>query len=152
MDGILNDDLGIAIVRGSVRESIIATAMQYGRTDSGGINYLYGIQGKQPLGASLKGSYNTFLNQSCTLMLSNPSDYPATAIIEMTRFDGAKVLSGETLQVPAHGLETFDICSHDQVSTYGVVSVDLDRVNSMTAHIIRTGRNGEYRFPTEVRE
>ena len=142
---------GIAVVRGAARESLIVTAMQYGRKDDLGIQYLYGIQGREPLGAELTGSYNTFLGQGCDLVVSNPTDQLVGVQVGMTRFDGTAVLQGEVLEVPAHGSETFDVCSPDSANRYGVVNVNANRGNTVVAHIVRKAPGDDYRFPTEVR-
>src|SRR5690606_33604488 len=73
MDTVLNGKQGLAVVKGSQPEGLIATAMQYGRTPTNGINYLYGIRASEAVGQTLKGSYNTFLDQQCRLLLANPT-------------------------------------------------------------------------------
>ncbi|HQH29181.1 MAG TPA: hypothetical protein PLP17_17435, partial [Oligoflexia bacterium] len=103
-DQILNGQKGIATIKGTISEGVIAVAMQYGRTATAGLEYMYGIPARQALGSTLRSSYNTFLQQGCKLLLVNPTGSAAATTIGMVRYNGAQVLSDELLTVPAHGL------------------------------------------------
>lgn len=151
-DGILTTSQGIATVRGTSTGSIIAVVMQYERTASMGISFLYGILAKQPLGTTMRGSYNTFLSQGCRLLLVNPTGAAVTANIGMVRYDGTDVLSGAEQNVPAHGLVDYDLCSNDIADAYGVVTVQSGTANALFPTVVRVGSGNSYRFPTPVRQ
>ena len=151
-DDILRGGTGIATIQGSKQEGVIAVAMQYGRTSSAGLRYLYGIPARQALGSTLRSSYNTFLNQGCSLLLENPGDIYAQATISMLRYDGFQTLSGELIDIPAHGIVTHDICLNGERDTYGTVTVQAAQANSIVSSIVRIGHNNDYRFPVPVRQ
>ena len=129
----------------------MAVAMQYGRTSSLGLKYMNGVPAKEPLGTVLRGSYNTFLNQDCWLLLVNPTSSTVSANISMVRYDGNVTLAGEQVSVPDGGLLNYDLCSHDQTNVYGVVTVQTAAANSLAATLLRIGSNSDYRFPAPVR-
>ncbi len=150
-DNILNGGRGSVIIRGSEQNSIVGTVMQYGRSSEGAMLYLYGIQAKEPLQSTFRGSYNTFLNQGCELMLVNPTTAPVYAVIEMKNYLGEYVLPGRNLTVPAHGMHRESLCHNDSVDRYGVVTVYGGAAQALNATLIRVGENSSFRFPTPVR-
>jgi len=151
-DAILNGSQGIATVKGNQPGSVIATAMQYGRTETLGIQTVYGIQASEPLGTTLRGSYNTYLKQGCRLLLTNPTSAEVIATVAMKRYDGTNVNLGQILSVPAHGLTDYDLCAQEQENVYGVVTVQPQTPNTIFATVLRIGENEQYRFPTPVRQ
>ena len=151
-DSVLHGGSGIAAIQGSVREGVIATAMQYGRTASAGLKYMYGIQAREALGAILRSSYNTFLNQGCRLIALNPTATGTSATVTMVRYDGTQPLSGHTLSIAAHGLVDFDLCTNDTADVYGVVSVQPQAPNMILGSVVRVGSADQYRFPTPLRQ
>ena len=151
-DAILNGSQGIATVQGNKPASVIATAMQYGRTETLGIQTVYGIQASEPLGTTMRGSYNTYLKQGCRLLMANPTSAEAIATVSMKRYDGTEVKYGEGFRVPAHGLTDYDLCAQEQENVYGVVTVQPQTPNTIFATVLRIGENEQYRFPTPVRQ
>ena len=152
-DSLLNGGGGMAVIQGSVVGGLVATGMHYGRDSGGHLLYMYGVQAQQALGATLRGSYNTFLNQGCRLKLTNPTAAHHTVRITMRRNDGTEVLgSGVTRAVPAKGLLDYDLCGNDVADVYGVVTVEPDLPNSVFGTIVRLGQNDQYRFPTSLRQ
>ena len=151
-DLILNSRQGIAVIDGSKDESVIATAMQYGRDDFGGITSMYGIPAVEPLGTVLRSSYNTFLSQGCRLFVENPASSQTTVTIDMTRSDGTAVLSGHQEIIPPKGLLNFDLCAQETSDNYGVVTVQPSSANSVAGSVLRIGHNSQYRFPTPLRQ
>ena len=151
-DSILNGGQGIATVKGNKLASVIATAMQYGRTATRGIQTVYGIQASEARGTVMHGSYNTYLKQACRLLMVNPTNAEVIATVAMKRYDGTNVNLGQILSVPAHGLTDYDLCSQDQENVYGVVTVQPATPNTIFATVLRIGENEQYRFPTPVRE
>jgi hypothetical protein len=143
---------GIAVVSGSHRGSLVTTAMNMDWFDDARLMNIYGLRAKPAVGTVLRGSYNTFLNQRCQLLLSNPTGDDVGTMISMTRYDGTKVLQGEYIWVPAHGMVDLDLCSRDSANVYGVVEVQVDRSNAIAAEVIRIGDGDQYRFPTPVRQ
>ena len=151
-DSILQGGQGIATVKGNKPASVIATAMQYGRTATFGLQTSYGIQASEALGTAMRGSYNTFLKQGCRLLLVNPTATEARATISMKRYDGTNVELGRLLAIPAHGLTDYDLCGQDEENVYGVVTVQPEIRNTIFATVLRIGESEQYRFPTPVRE
>ena len=151
-DSILKGRQGIATVKGNKPASVVATAMQYGRTATLGLQTSYGIQASEALGTAMRGSYNTFLKQGCRLLLVNPTATEARATISMKRYDGTNVELGRLLAVPAHGLTDYDLCGQDEEDVYGVVTVQPEIRNTIFATVLRIGESEQYRFPTPVRE
>lgn len=151
-DSFLNGGLGVATINGSTTGSIVAVGMHYGRNASLGINFVYGILAKQARGSVLRGSYNTFLSQGCSLVLVNPTGSSTEATVSMTRYDGTSVLSGEALSLPAHGAVSYDLCANELADNYGVVTVQPTTADTVVAHVIRLGSGDVYRFPTPVRQ
>ena len=151
-DTILSGKQGIATIKASASTSVIATAMQYGRNSSLGIQTLYGIQARQALGTVLRGSYNTFLSQDCRLLIANPTSSKQTATISLTRYTGLEIIKGEQVTVPAHGLYDYALCSKEEADNYGVVTVQPTNKNTIFANIVRLGNDDAYRFPTPVRQ
>jgi hypothetical protein len=113
---------------------------------------MYGISARQTLGATLRSSYNTFLNQGCRLLIINPTSSSVNASINMVRYDGTQVLTAQTLGVPAHGLADYDLCGQEKPNNYGVATVQPSTLNSLVSSVVRLGQNDDYRFPTPVRQ
>ena len=151
-DGILVNGFGSAWIDGSGAGGVIATAMQYGRTNTAGIKYVYGVQSREALGMELTGSYNTFLSQDCDLVLTEADGVATSANVSMRRFDGTNVLTNQTVNLAAHGTASVNICSNDQPNVYGRVTVSAALSNSIVANVVRKGPNDNYRFPTPVRQ
>ena len=151
-DSILEGGQGIATVKGNKPASVIATAMQYRRTATFGLENAYGTQASEALGTAMRGSYNTFLKQGCRLLMANPTATEARATISMKRYDGTNVELGRLLAVPAHGLTDYDLCGEDEENVYGVVTVQPEIPNTIFATVLRIGESEQYRFPTPVRE
>jgi hypothetical protein len=151
-DTVLNGDVGSALVDAAATGGVIVNSLHYGRTTSGGINFIYETSGIQTLGSVLRGSYNTYLGQECDLYLMNSSASAQTAAITMTRSDGTVVLNGEVQALPAHGTLRYDLCAQDQANNYGVLMVQPSTTNSVAAYVVRKGANDAYRFSTPVRQ
>ncbi len=151
-DSMLNGGKGMATIKGNKLSSLIATAMHYRRTETLGIENIYGVQASEALGRAMRGSYNTYLKQGCRLFLVNPTSAQAITTISMKRYDGTNVELGRKLAIPAHGLTDYNLCAEEQENVYGVVTVQPDTPNSIFATVLRIGENEEYRFPTPVRE
>jgi len=151
LDQMLPSQLGRVEIEGSTPGSIVAVAMQYGRTPTLGTEYLYGIHAKEALGSSLAGSYNTYIGQGCTMLLSNTSGERANASFRMIRASGGAVVEERTTSIPAFGVTEVNLCAQESQNNYGVVKVEVNRENAVIGQIIRIGRRNDYRFPTPLR-
>ncbi|MCB0322790.1 MAG: hypothetical protein KDD69_04420 [Bdellovibrionales bacterium] len=150
-DTFLVNDLGSASIKAAANGKIIAVVMQYGRSDTAAINYIYGIHGREALGTTIRGSYNTFIGQKCALLLLNPTDTQVTAAVRLVRYDGTVVREFYQLAVPARGIVEDTICDYDIADAFGVVTVAPSQRNTLVGYVIRYGKNNSYRFPTLLR-
>ena len=131
---------------------MIATAMHYGRNSDGSVSYQYGIKGEEATSEIFKGSYNTFLGQSCDMHVINSTAVNQSANIVMTRFNGNRPLgNGMGIVIPANGTRTIDICSLDAADGYGVVEIEAESKGALRASIVRNAPGDAYRFSTPIR-
>ncbi len=160
-DKLLGGKKGVASING---EHVIATVMQYGRTETGSLSTLYGVNAKSAHGGALTGSYNTFLNQGCTLRIVNETSQEQTTRLVMRRSDGTLLLGdpphifsgtttpvGEPIVVPANGLTDFNLCEHDKADNYGTITLTPNISGTVSATVIRHGENSQYTFPTNTK-
>lgn len=150
-DTYLHGERGSATVQSSVADSLIATAMHYGRDPWGRVLSIYGIQLKEALGTVLEGSYHTWLNQGCRLVLTNPNEIAQSAAVSMTRSNGTPIFNDLTLNVPEHGEVEYDICSRELPNNTGTVRVIPTQTNGLLATVIRVGNQRDYQIVTPVR-
>ncbi len=141
---------GIAVVKGNKTSSLISVAMQYGRTDKGGISYMYGVAAKPAVGDVLRNSYNTYLEQTSKLVLTNPTDTEQEVSFTLVRSTGETIILGEPVTIPAHTAEVIILNNYEASGNYGVVTVTPENTNSIVAWVKRE-RNGEYVIPTPSR-
>ncbi len=147
-DSLLNGGLGVGTVDGNLLGSVVATAMHYGKTPSNGTKFVFGINAKQAAGKFLKGSYNTFLAQTCSAFFSNATNQPQKVTVYMRRYEGTTVVSGEVVTVPANGVYDYNACSKDAADNYGVLTAQPEKAGTIVATIVRKGNNDSYRFST----
>lgn len=154
LDDILNGAAGVATIDGSAAESIIAYALQYGRP---GLTYMY-MTAAEELGGNdrLGGTYNSNLEQGCTLVLVNGSGSPVDSTIALYERDGDTVDAPsftDSVTIPAHGSSTLDVCSEVAADTYGTVVVENDTSHAIVGTMIRIGAPTahSYRFSTPLR-
>lgn len=169
----INGQRGVVEVSATV-SGLIANVLQYKQYSGNKVDTFYAIQGEPTIGANLRGTYNTFFNQECRLLITNSSGSTADATITMTRTtvngtssDG--VYPAQT--VPAKGLLDLDLCSHvldvnnDGIKdeAFGIVAMTANPPNALSATVLRIGdtskdpnthtADGEqYRFVTPLRE
>ena len=150
-DSILQNSTGIAHIRSSINSRIIATVMQYKRTSTGGISYMYGLNARPSLGQNLRGSYNTFLTQDSELWISNSTNTAQTARLSLVRFDQTQILDNSLVSIPARGLRIINLSDLETENNYGVARLTLDETNSLSAQVLR--RKGlEFVIPTPMRQ
>jgi len=141
---------GVAVIKANKASSIIATAMHYARDVEGGMKYMYGIPAQQALGAVMRSSYNTFLEQDSEVILTNPTSIDQVVNIDIVRSTGEAVAIGVTVTVPAHGMKAVRVNDYEMPNNYGVVTVQPQIINSVVAWIVRK-RDGEYAMPIPVK-
>ena len=151
LDPFLVSDLGIARVVSAPGGKVVVNAMQYGRNAAAGITNVYPVAAREALGTVMQGSYNTFLNQDCSLLLGNVSATDEMVTVDATRFDGTMVLSGQNMTVPANGVIEFNLCEVDIDNVFGVVRVQSTNPNTVVGNVVRIGVNDNYRIATPVR-
>jgi len=152
LDQNLVQNLGTARVSGGgARGEIVTTTMQYGRTPTAGVSSLYPIPAREALGTTSQGTYNTFLNQGCSVLISNVTSSTEEVTIDMTRFDGEAVLRGQSLMVPGNGVAEFDLCSQDLPNVFGVVKINSTTSGNFVNNVVRVGESENYRVATPVR-
>jgi hypothetical protein len=150
-DPVLPGQIGSATVKGNRTDSVLATAMHYGRTPSAGVRYIYGIPFKESLGTVLRGSYNTFLGQGCFLYLKNILSTENKVSLMLVRETGEQVFVGEET-LSGSGTARVDLCALSVADAYGTLTLQSDTTNSIVAHVVRLGPQDAYRFVTAVRQ
>ncbi|MDD2943065.1 MAG: M12 family metallo-peptidase, partial [bacterium] len=155
-DEYLNGSYGSADIKGTRKGTLVAVAMQYKRTPTGGISSMYGIKGREAMGSVMKSSYNTYLGQSCKLTALNTKNSNQTLTLNMVGWDGTEILSPAdpraTVGLPPYGTTEIDVCAFDSANNYGVVTLQSSTANAIVGSVVRIGANDEYRFPTPLRE
>lgn len=151
LDSLLTSRQGVVIAKGSHVGGIIGNVVHYGREASGGVRNMYAIELREPIGTALKGSYNTYLDQGCTLYLANAASAKEKVRISMQKSDGTSPVGDYSLTVPAHGALAEDICSKAGKNTYGVVSVTASAPNHIYGVVLRKGAGGRYKMGTGLR-
>lgn len=151
VDPILQGASGMAIVHSNKRNSLIAMAMHYVRTEDGGIRYMYGVRASEALAATMRGSFNTFLQQRSWLLLSNASDQELVVQLQMTRSVGARdSFVSEEVVLAASGSRKILLNDYLVGEEYGVVTASAEREQSLIAWVVRE-RENEYVVTTPVR-
>lgn len=137
--------LGMVTIDGETLGGAAAVVMQYRRSFTGKLLFSYGLTAKQALGKTFNGSYNTYLQQACSLLLINSSSEESSAKISLYRSNGAVVMLDYTAMLPAYGVAEVDVCV-DQSNNYGSVIMQAQKENTIVPHIIRKGPGDQYRF------
>ena len=147
---------GVATISSSSVGGLISSVTQVLHNNAGGIQSLYAVHSTQALGSVLRGSYNTFLNQGCSLLLTNTTSQKVNVSVSMKRYDGTSLIKGKSIAVAGNGLVDYDLCANDTTPAYGLVTVQPSITNSIVATVLRKGATDSagdsYRFPTPVRE
>jgi hypothetical protein len=151
-DGYLIDSRGMASVTSSLPESLLAVAMHYVRNDFGGIKYMYGVPAKESLGTVMRGSYNTFLNQTSELVLLNATEKIQRVSVTLVRSDGLSVnMLDNEIELRAHALKVIELNEYELEDNYGVVTVQPNEANSIVSWVNRV-RENSYLINTHVRQ
>ena len=150
-DSILGGAAGTVLVDGPEGSKLMATVMQYARTETGGIDNIYGLRAKPARGTVMRGGYNTFINQSSDVWLVNNSNEAQEVTLDMKRYDGEEIALGHTVSVPARGLRVVSVNDFESLQAYGVITVNAATPNTISAVILRS-RGSDYAMPTPVRQ
>ena len=151
-DGILTTDIGSVTLQGSFTSSVVAVGVHYSRDTAGELQNVYALSSREALGSVLRSSYNTFLGQSCDLLLVNSTGADITSSITMTRFDGTVVANGVMVTTPASGVTNYNLCANDTADKYGAVVVQPGVADTITGAVVRHGAAESYQFATELRQ
>lgn len=147
-DGLLGDSgRGRVSIKSNTDAGIAAVVMQYERDETGSISSLYGVSASDAIGVTLRGSYNTFLDQDSEIVLVNNNSLPASVNFSLIRGTGAAIVLGYQFEVPANGLRIVQVRDFEFADNYGVATVHSSNVG---AWIIRR-RAGEFNIPTRLR-
>jgi hypothetical protein len=151
-DSILSTELGSVSLDGNAAGSVIAVGVHYSRDAAAELINAYALFSREAKGSALRSSYNTFLGQSCDLILVNSTNSEVTSSITMTRFDGTVVADGVTVTTPANGVTNYNLCANDTADAYGSVVVEPGVPDSISGAVVRHGANESYQFGTELRQ
>ncbi len=151
-DEILSTEIGSATIDGSSTGSVIAVGMHYSRDAELSLVNSYAVLAREPNGSALRSSYNTFLGQSCDLLLVNSTAGSVISSISLTRYDGSTIAGVPSVLTPARGVTNFDLCANDTADSYGSVTVTPGVTDSLVGTVVRRGAQSRYQFATELRQ
>jgi uncharacterized repeat protein (TIGR01451 family) len=151
LNEFLAEGLGIVGVDANAAGSIVVNRMEYGRTSTGSLTYANPLPLQQALGVTIKGSYNSYLEQQCRIRVANSSSSEQSVQVSVVRFSGETVLDGETLSVPANGAAELEICSLESESAYGEVTLEAETAGVIGAESVRTNFEGTAEFSTRLK-
>jgi hypothetical protein len=100
---------------------------------------------------AFKGSYNTYLNQGCTLYLGNSASAKETVTVSMKQNDGTSPVKDYSLTVPGRGVIAEDICAKSPKNFYGVVTVTATKPKRIYGVMVRKGEGERYKMATPLR-
>jgi hypothetical protein len=122
VDGILSQgERGVAIVKGSEQNSVAVVSMVYARNDWGDVNFMYGVNGVPSLKYDAIGTFNSYLGQSSSLIIPNPSEEEIEVEILLSGQDGEIARFGQS--IPALGIVNLNLRDLVPADTYGTVNI-----------------------------
>ncbi len=149
-DPFLNSNVGHFTVSSDVPGALYATIVHYSRLPTATVWSARSLRGSDPLGKAIFGSLNSFLSQSCRVVISNSGSTPE--MVDLTRFDFNGLPVGSALEIPlaANGSASSNICSGFPSNTYGKFQiVPRNRQAKISAGATRD--QIDYNMATEVR-
>ena len=150
LDGIAPSTIGLATLKADLASSIIAVAMQYNRTATAGVNYLYGLSAVPAIGSVLTDSFNTYLGQKGKLFSLNLGDEALDIKLTMTRSNGEVVADQEIISLPAKGVSVLDLNQRETGENYGVLKIESSSRHRVVSWVLRE-REGDYIIPLQAR-
>jgi hypothetical protein len=146
---------GIALVTADTPNALIMQSMVYLRNSWGGVEAMYGSQGKEAIGHAVFGSYNRFLGMENWLKVVN---YSASAAQIQLIVNSANSSKEEVFTLPAYGSTVLPIHNGARFGTvensYGTVEVRGAGGVNFFAELLRlkrAGANPDFAAPTAVR-
>ena len=152
LNSYLASGLGNIIIDGDIDQSLIATLFTYGRASDGGLSFAYSSPARNGAGTAYRGSYNTFLGQSCIARIGNRSMGDQNATLTITRFDGTVLVNGTDFTVPANGATELNICSNDPQPGYGEVLITPANPGALIGDILRRNSDASVEFSVGLNE
>ena len=141
-------ELGMITVQGEQPGGVVATVLHYGRTPELSLTYAHARSLTEPLGQSFIGSYNSFLNQNSSLLLSNTSGEVRQVEVKLRRYDGAVIWeSGEAITLKPHATNSLNLSDLVESNSYGGVEIDADATHALIGDIIRQGDTYAFSVP-----
>lgn len=138
---------GSAIIRGAKRNGIAAVGMIYARDEFAELDFMYGVNATPPMRTEIMGTYNTYLQQTPILILSNPSNEIAYVGVVLTRFSGEVTGLGGALSIAPRGSIYLDLNAYEQRDVYGQVRVHSNK--TLNGWVVRE-KNKNYGIPTSL--
>ncbi len=151
-DEFMPTDVGSVTLDGSTATSVVATTIHYTRDPSLNLLSAYAMHPRESKGAALRGSYNSYLGQSCDLILANTTGADVASAVTLTRNDGTVVANAVQVDTPANGVTVYNLCALDPVDSYGAVLVVPATPNSISGTVVRSGAASSYQFATQLRQ
>ena len=148
---ILGKNQGLIVAKASEIGGLAGTVIHYGLKSSGGLQSMYAIDLREPIGKTMQVSYNTYLNQGCTLYLANLASSSQNVRISMQQTNGTRPVRDYTLTVPGHGVTPEDLCAKSPKNVYGVVTVTASNPKRIYGVVVRTGEGERYKMATPLR-
>ena len=112
---------------------------------------MYAVSLREPIGTAFKGSYNTYLNQGCTLYLGNSATAKEKVTVSMKQNDGTTPVKDYSLTVPGRGVVAEDLCAKSPQNVYGVVTVTATKPKRVYGVVVRNGEGERYKMATAMR-
>lgn len=138
---------GFAVV--DAEHSVVAQSVQYEYFNDGGLSYLQIIQGEEPLGILLRGSYNTFISHRSELWLVNAGKSRSTANISMRNVRGDWRMRGREYALPSRSMKLLLLNDFEKPDVYGSLTLQgADK--KFIAWVVRR-KEGQYALPTMLR-
>lgn len=151
-DDILPTALGSVTLSSSNPNSFVAVGVHYSRDEAQQLLNAYALSARVPSGGILTSSYNTFLGQSCDLVLVNTTGSAMMSDVRLTRSDGSIAANSVMISTPANGVSNTDLCANDTANNYGSVRVTPATTGSIVGAVVRHGASDRYQIATAIRQ
>jgi hypothetical protein len=152
LNSYLSSGLGNAVVDGDTAQSLIASLINYGRAADGSLVFADNAPLRDGAGTAYRGSYNSYLGQSCRLLVGNTMSSDQDGTLSMTRYDGTVLINTSSVTVPGNGALEVDICSNETDPAYGEVLMAPDSAGAFIADGLRENSEGTVEFTVGLRE
>ncbi len=149
LDGISTGDIGHVRVKGDTINGAQAYVLQYGRTfeDPPGLSYAYATSLEEPLTMLSRASFNTYFEQDCRVLLSNPGNNEVTFDYSLLDDDG-NLISNASATLDANSTTAVD-CKPGEISQYGTFR--LEAGTALSGILLREASDDSYRVQLPLR-